>query len=128
MLARRNAHILMNESTTNDNVLRTFNNYKIGASLIPDEDEMKQFDVQYGWLEDPAGYRLELQQSPIEYDRLILKVLDIDESIDFFTNILGFSLLRKRANLNNIPKEASFSAYLVSVVIIYKTNYTKQLS
>lgn len=74
---------------------------------------MKYFDVQYGWIKDPMGYRAEFRQDTTSYDRVVLNVVDIDESIDIFTNVFGFSLLRKRSNVNNRPREPSFSAYLV---------------
>ena len=44
--------------------------------------------------------------------KLILNVLNLEESIDFYTKGLGMKLLRKRSNVNNRPRDASLSAYL----------------
>lgn len=104
----------MQTLTTSDNVDRKYQVYQYGASIIPDEDEMKLHDVEYGRLTDPMGHKITLQKCDKAFDRLVLNVVDLDESIEFFQKVLGWSLLRKRSNVNNRPKEASFSAFMVS--------------
>lgn len=69
-------------------------NYAYGASLIPDEDEMKQFPVKYGVIMDPNGYLIEIKEENkvmIEGNsaKITLHVEDVDESIEFYTNIIG---------------------------------------
>jgi hypothetical protein len=100
--------------STSDNVERKYQVYQFGASIIPDEDELKLFDVEYGRLLDPMGHKINIQKCPNAFDRVVLNVVDLDESIEFYQKTLGLSLLRKRSNVNNRPKEASFSAYMVS--------------
>jgi hypothetical protein len=115
--------------------------YSYGASLIPDEDDLKINPIKLAKINDPNGYIFDIIQTKsvntldssinnkitssksisssttddgyyIPKFRCILNVIDLDESIEFYTNYLGFHLLKKRSNVNNRPKEASFSAYL----------------
>lgn len=97
------------------------NDYKFGATMHPEEDDMKTTDVRYATLVDKNGYIIEVVDS-FDVDgepaggaltRLILYVEDLDESIDFYTNVLGMNLLRKRSNINNTPKDASMVAHVV---------------
>jgi uncharacterized glyoxalase superfamily protein PhnB len=114
-LARPTAENLTTESATDSNVVRSFQVYQYGASMLPNEDEMLLTDVSYAWMLDPVGFKIELRQDRVSHDRLVLNVLDIDEAIDFYCKVLGFSLLRKRSNVNNRPREASMSAYLGNI-------------
>lgn len=123
-LARPTAENLTTESATDNNVVRSFQVYQYGASMLPNEDEMLLTDVSYAWMLDPVGFKIELRQDRVSHDRLVLNVLDIDEAIDFYCKVLGFSLLRKRSNVNNRPREASMSAYLVLFLfVIYQIIY-----
>ena len=83
--------------------------YAYGASLIPDEDELKQFPVTYGKIADPDGNIIEIHEK--QHDSKIMKVmmnvLDLNDAIEFYTDGLGMNLLRNRSNVNNIPKSAS---------------------
>ncbi len=45
--------------------------------------------------------------------RIILYVEDLDESVAFYTAVLGMTLFRKRSNVNSIPKDASMVAHVV---------------
>ena len=94
-------------------LLRDFGDYKLGACLIPDEDDMKQTPVRYFTVSDPNGYRIEVQEGDAAQGKIVLAVVDLDESIDFYTNILGMNIFRKRSNINNFPKDASMCAYVV---------------
>jgi len=89
--------------------------YLYGASLEPDEDELKQIPVRYGKIFDPDGHTIEIKQSektnPLS--KVILSVLDLNESIDFYCKKLDMKLLRKRSNVNSKPKDASMCAYVV---------------
>ena len=93
-------------------IIFPFGEYAYGASLIPDEDELKQFPVKYGKIQDPDGYTIEVMQAfraePLF--KAILCVTDLDDSISFYTSKLGLRLLRKRSNINSKPKTASFVA------------------
>ena len=51
--------------------------------------------------------------------KAVLHVLNLEESIDFYTKALGMKLLRKRSNVNNRPREASLCAYLVSCLLSF---------
>ena len=91
--------------------------YGYGASLIPDEDELKIKPVTYGTFTDPDGYLIEVEQREKDkyngnFKKIIMNVLDLDDAIDFYTKPLGMQLLRKRANINSIPKRASFVAFM----------------
>ena len=93
--------------------------YKYGASIIPDEDELKQFPVRYGKILDPDGYAIEVSEAVKTSPELLpairkimLNVLDPDESAKFYTDIMGMALLRRRSNVNNVPKSASISTYV----------------
>jgi len=46
--------------------------------------------------------------------KVVLNVLDLEESIEFYTKQLGMTLTRKRSNVNNRPRQSSLSAFLVS--------------
>lgn len=94
-------------------IIREFGDYKIGPSLIPDEDDMKQTNVRYGIVSDPSGYQVEINESDSQLRKIVLGVIDLDESIEFYTSVLGMNLFRKRSNVNNTPKEASFSGFVV---------------
>ena len=41
--------------------------YKYGAAMLPDEDEMKQFPVRYGIVTDSNGYRVEVQETQVSW-------------------------------------------------------------
>lgn len=98
-------------------------NYKYGATIIPEEDYMKTTPVRYATVTDTNGYTVELVEAPPVnagavatgwVNRLILYVEDLEESIDFYTKVLGMTLYRKRSNVNSTPKDASFIAHVVS--------------
>lgn len=92
-----------------------YNTYSYGASLIPDEDEMTNVPVQYGRFVDFDDNEIEIgliDQHQFPAAKIILNVLNLEESIDFYVSVLGMSLLRKRSNVMNFPKHASISAYL----------------
>ena len=97
------------------------NDYLYGASLEPDEDELKQIPVRYGKVLDPDGYTIEILQSEKSnpLSKIILSVLDLNDSIDFYCKKLNMKLLRKRSNINSKPKDASMCAYLVSYLKLY---------
>ena len=85
--------------------------------MIPDEDEKVQNAVKYGVAADPDEYVIEVNEQPNPHTpqaKVVLCVLDAEASTDFYTKILGFDLLRKRYNLNNRPRAASCSVYVVS--------------
>ena len=91
-----------------------FGEYAYGASLVPDQDELKQFPVTYGKISDPDGYIIEVMQGfrAEPFIKATLSVLDLDDAISFYTKDLGLKLLRKRSNVNSKPKNASFVAYV----------------
>ena len=96
-------------------LITEFGEYAYGASLVPDEDEMKQFPVKYGLLRDPDGYPVQIIDYATKkvFQKAVINVLDLEESIGFYTNVLGMKLLRKRSNINSRPKQASLCAFVV---------------
>ena len=95
-------------------------NFAYAASLIPDEDEMKSYPVRYGRLSDPDGYIIEVREDPKakpasrKLFKLTLNVLDIEESVAFYRDILGMNVLRRRSNVFAVPRHASMCAFMVS--------------
>lgn len=91
-----------------------FGNYAYGASLIPDEDELKQYPISYGRISDPDGYVVEVVNEfrTEPFMKVMLNVLDLDEAIDFYTKGMGMTLFRKRSNVNSQPKVANFVGYV----------------
>lgn len=91
-------------------------NYAYAASLIPDENDLMQFPVRYGKLSDPDGYIVEViekpQPHPNPFTKVILNVLDLDESSAFYTNTFGMTQIRKRSNVLGRPREASMCSYM----------------
>lgn len=92
--------------------------YSFGASIIPDEDEMKQFPVKYCKVKEPtAGYTFEIFEdqkyggltNPIS--KVIMNCIDLEESSDFYEGVLGMKMFRRRSNINSNPKEASISQF-----------------
>ena len=99
-------------------------NFAYAASLIPDEDEMKNTPVRYGRLSDPDGYTIEVREDKKMKDhsrrlfKLTLNVLDIEESVAFYRDILGMNVLRRRSNVFAIPRHASMCAFMVCVNLV----------
>ena len=92
--------------------------------MLPDEDEMKLFDTKHGVILDPDNFKVELHENPSVIEptgRMRLYVLDLKESMDFYQG-LGMKLLRHRSNVWNRPKEASMTAYLVSIILFNTQN------
>lgn len=91
--------------------------------MLPDEDEMKQYPVRYGLAADPVGYVVEIKEElevPIDsYCKFTIKVLDLEQGVDFYTKVLGLKLLRRRSNVNNRPKEATGSAFMVWIGLLH---------
>ena len=94
-------------------------NFAYAASLIPDEDEMKNTPVRYGRLSDPDGYTIEVREDPKmkansrRLFKLTLNVLDIEESVAFYRDVLGMNVLRRRSNVFAVPRHASMCAFMV---------------
>ena len=100
-------------------VVQPVGDYAWGAALKPDEDELKQFPVRYGRMRDPDGYPIEVVEPDVleamrneaavepRINRIVLGVIDLDESVDFYTAQVGMHELRRRANINSIPRDAS---------------------
>lgn len=103
-------------SAPKNNIIRPLGNYSYGASLIPDEDEEIDFPARYAIVNDTNSFPVEVHEKVECAERtckLSLRVLDLDESVQFYTKVLGFQLLRRRSNVNNQPTEASMCAYVV---------------
>ena len=82
---------------------------------------MKTTPVSYGKILDPDGYLIEIIEGNCltPFHKVLLRVMDLDETVKFYTESLNFKLLRRRANINSIPKEASLISYLVSEIVIF---------
>lgn len=88
--------------------------------MVPDEDYMLQHPAQYGVFADEDNFPVEIHQKQHEARtscKLMIRVLDLNESIEFYTRYLKLELLRKRSNVNNYPPDASMCAHLVSAII-----------
>jgi hypothetical protein len=113
------------ESTGSSPVAVPFGEFAFGASSFPDEDEMKRTKTFFGQLTDPEGLSAQLLLPPAEVEieiasppspraKVVLGVVDLEESVAFYCAApLGLELTRKRSNVNSIPKEASIVAHLV---------------
>lgn len=95
-------------------IIRPFDEYGYGASIIPDENEMVINPVKYGCIEDPDGYLIEvtegIRSEPLR--KVILNVLDTEETVGFYIEKLGMNLLRRRSNINSRPKHASICSFV----------------
>jgi hypothetical protein len=84
--------------------------------MVPDEHEDVQNVVKYGIVADPDEYNVEVNDEinpHTPYEKVVFNVCELDDSIKFYSEVLGFDLIRKRSNLNNRPRSPSISAYLV---------------
>ena len=94
-------------------------NFAYAASLIPDEDEMKNYPVRYGRISDPDGYTIEVREDrkmkapSRKMFKITLNVLDIEESVAFYRDVLGMTVLRRRSNVFAVPRHASMCAFMV---------------
>lgn len=95
-------------------IVRAFDEYGYGASIIPDEDEMKINPVRLGCIADPDGYCVEVTEGsraePLR--KVVLHVLDTEEAVAFYGETLGMRLLRRRSNINSRPKHASICSFV----------------
>jgi len=93
-------------------IKREFGDYAYGASVIPEEDDDHFTLVRYGWLQDCNGYRLELKEGKNMTSpacKIILNVVDPDISTEFYTNIFGWKLYRRRSHVVSIPADTSIN-------------------
>jgi len=104
--------LLPNILNTGVEVVQEFGDYHYGASMIPDEDEMKPIPVRYGVFSDPSGFNIEIKESANRECKIVLGVIDLDESIEFYSTVLNMNILRKRSNTHNHPREASMCAHM----------------
>jgi hypothetical protein len=93
--------------------------------MYPDEDYMITRPARYATLVDKNGYMIELlevaskegvrdrETTTALLRKVILYVEDLNESIEFYTKVLGMTLYRKRSNVNSTPKDASMVAHVV---------------
>ena len=92
-------------------VLTPVSDFAYGASILPDEDDLKQIPARYGVLADPDGYKVEVTENlmPVgsHFAKVVLNVISLDESVDFYSCRLNMKELRRRSNVNSIPKQAS---------------------
>lgn len=101
----------------NASVITPLGNFSYAASMFPDEEERTQTPVRYGIVRDPDGYQVELKQPTLTggtctASKIILNVAEFDDSIAFYTDILGMKLLRRRSNVLSEPRHASMVAYV----------------
>jgi len=105
---------LLSAEQNGGKVVRPFAEYGYGASIIPDEDEMVIIPALYGCVEDPDGYLIEVTEGtraePLR--KVILNVLDLDETVAYYTQNAGMNLLRRRSNVNSKPKQASICSFV----------------
>ena len=108
---------------TGGSVITAVGDYAYGAAILPDEDELKQNPVRYGRLADPDGYMIEVSEPDImlaiknpsstqsRIKKIMLGVIDIDETVSYY-NTLGLKEIRRRANINSLPKHASIVSWV----------------
>lgn len=109
--------VMSSAETFGGKIVTPLDNYAYGASLIPDEDDLKTFPVRYGRITDPDGYVIEVTETMRQcgsFAKFMLNVIDLDETITFYEKVLGCKLLRKRSNVNSTPKDASMVAFMGS--------------
>ena len=106
-------------TTAGGKTLLPLGDFAYGASLIPDEDEMKTYPVRYGRISDPDGYTIEVREDPKLKEKsrkmfkVTLNVLELEDSVSFYRDVLGMNVLRRRSNVWGIPKHASMCAFMV---------------
>ena len=91
-------------------------NFTYGASMFPDEHLDTAYPDNFIIGSDDDGFGIEIHHQNTTYSpkgKVIINVVQIDDSIDFYSNVLGMKLVRKRANIINEPKQSSMSAYMV---------------
>jgi len=105
-------------------VVTPLDDFAYGAAMKPDEDEMKQNPIRYGRLADPDGYVVEISEPDIlvamrnpmasesRIKKVVLGVLDLDKSVAFYSQNVGMTELRRRSNINSLPKDASIAAFV----------------
>ena len=107
--------------TVHGSIIQPIGDYAYGASLIPDEDEIKTTPVRYGTVADPDGHAVELKESgggaSTAAVKIVLNVAEFDDTISFYTEVLGMQLLRRRSDVNSKPKRAALVAYLVRLFL-----------
>eukprot|EP00271_Cylindrocystis_brebissonii_P016137 TRINITY_DN39361_c0_g1_i1.p1 TRINITY_DN39361_c0_g1~~TRINITY_DN39361_c0_g1_i1.p1 ORF type:complete len:384 (+),score=95.90 TRINITY_DN39361_c0_g1_i1:126-1277(+) len=72
-----------------------------GGKVAREAGPVKGGNTVIAFVEDPDGYKFELLQrpsTPEPFCQVMLRVADLDRSIDFYTKAYGMKLLRKRDN------------------------------
>lgn len=75
-----------------------------GGTVSRDAGPVKGGQTVIAFVKDPDGYQFELitrQASPEPLCQVMLRVSDLDKSIEYYTKALGCELLRKRDNPEN---------------------------
>mmetsp|Transcript_5612 Transcript_5612/g.5810 ORF Transcript_5612/g.5810 Transcript_5612/m.5810 type:complete len:318 (+) Transcript_5612:117-1070(+) len=95
-------------------IIRKIDNYAYAASLIPEENDLATFPVRYGKISDPDGYLIKLVEKPSSciLSSVIVSVLDLDESVKYYSDTFRMTQIRRRSNVMAKPKEASMSAFM----------------
>lgn len=112
-VARPDAELIAEEFAQTYPVVRKYDSYGFGASIFPDEDEMVLHPVSYGWYSDPNNFRIEVREDINTYSHIVLNVINLEKSLEFYEGVLGFNVLRRRSNVFNKPRDAAFSIFLV---------------
>ncbi|KAL6776366.1 hypothetical protein ACKKBG_A20855 [Auxenochlorella protothecoides x Auxenochlorella symbiontica] len=75
---------------------------KAGGNITREPGPVKGGTTHIAFAKDPTGYQFELIQRegkiPEPLAQIMLRVGDLDRSIDFYTRVLGLKLIRKRDN------------------------------
>ena len=129
------AQIFQSAAAQGGRVVLEVGDFAYAASLVPDEDEMRNTPVRcartwpvlphnttshpgapshracrYGRLADPDGYLIEVREdaklapAAKRLFKMVLNVLDIEESVAFYRDIAGMAVLRRRSNVYSVPK------------------------
>lgn len=86
-----------------DDVYKAVDSIKAaGGKVTRDAGPVKGGTSEIAFVEDPTGYKWELiQRKPVPKDPILhvmLRVTDLDKSIQYYTEALGMKLIRKRDN------------------------------
>eukprot|EP01041_Mallomonas_annulata_P000423 gene423-761_t len=106
--------VIQNALKCGGNTILPLDDYYYSASLIPDESDLAQFPVRYGRISDPDGFAVEIieKKRPNPLAKVMLHVLDLDESVAFYEKNFHMTQLRRRCNVLSKPRKASMVAYV----------------
>ncbi|KAJ6435414.1 hypothetical protein OIU84_000579 [Salix udensis] len=92
-----------------------------GGKVTREPGPVKGGSTVIAFIEDPDGYKFELLErgpTPEPLCQVMLRVGDLDRSINFYEKAFGMELLRKRDNPNYKVTLASFAKCMLFTIFI----------